>query len=150
MTDYYIKIFGDPEEQASHERLSSGAECLAHNQEVVGSKPTGARTSVPRKPFLGVHEDSFSLLFHGESPRLIFIRDTIFNFSPIIGMKNCTYSSMSLTNLSIGYHWSMRSMRSMRYDLFCVVEGPCKRYAMAPTRVSGHNCRQPVLHHLFF
>jgi hypothetical protein len=31
-------------------------------------------------------------------------------------------------------------MRSTRGGLFSVVEGPCKRYAMAPTRMSGHNC----------
>jgi hypothetical protein len=33
---------------------------------------------------------------------------------------------------------SMRSMRSMRGDLFSVVEGSCKRYAIAPTRMSEH------------
>ena len=32
---------------------------------------------------------------------------------------------------------TMRSMRSMRGGLFSVVEGPCKRYAMAPPRMSG-------------
>jgi hypothetical protein len=33
-----------------------------------------------------------------------------------------------------------RSMRSMSGGLFPAVEGPCKSYAMAPTRMSGHNC----------
>jgi hypothetical protein len=34
----------------------------------------------------------------------------------------------------------MRSMRSMRGGLFPAVKGPCKRYAMAPARMLGHNC----------
>jgi hypothetical protein len=35
---------------------------------------------------------------------------------------------------------SMRSMRSMHGELFSVVEGPCTKYAIALTHMSGHNC----------
>jgi hypothetical protein len=35
---------------------------------------------------------------------------------------------------------SMRSMRSMRWDLFSVIRGPCKRYAVTLTRMPVHNC----------
>ena len=35
---------------------------------------------------------------------------------------------------------SMHCMHSMSGGLFSIVEGPCKRYAIVPTHMSGHNC----------
>jgi hypothetical protein len=34
----------------------------------------------------------------------------------------------------------LKSMRSMRWGFFSIIAGPCKRYAVTPTRISGHNC----------
>ncbi len=55
---------------------------------------------------------------------------------------SCWQSSVLLweSQLRLWASESMHSMRSMRGGLFSAVEGPCKRYAMAPTRMSGYNC----------
>jgi hypothetical protein len=49
---------------------------------------------------------------------------------------------MSLVDHLLG---PMRSMRSMRWDLFSVIGGPRKRYAVKLTRMPGHMCL-PELH----
>jgi hypothetical protein len=52
-----------------------------------------------------------------------------------------THTHTHMHSLKHTLHFSeLRSVRSMRGDSFSVIGGPCKRYAVTPTRMPGHNC----------